>query len=114
MSDLVTSIVRDVIQKMFGVAFAYLAVHGFNIDQATVDKVDNWAVLAIIAGLLALWTVIVRALETRKGDTPFDQWCRIIGRFLMLGVSRTPVYPTPPPPPPVVTSIPDPQIPVDQ
>lgn len=108
MSDLVTSVVRDIIQKIFGVAFAYFAVHGFNINQATVDKVDNWAVLAIIAGLLALWTALVRALEERKGTSTFDQWCRIVGRFLMLGVSRTPSYPTSPPPPPTETVLTEP------
>jgi len=96
MSDFVTSLVRDIVQKLFGVVFAYFAVHGFNVPSATKDSVDNWAVLGVTAGLLWLWTAITRALEERKGSSKFDQMCRVIGRFFMLGVGSTPTYPAPP------------------
>lgn len=101
MSGLAQSILRDAVQKLLGVAFAWIAVHFVAIPEADKAAITNWAVLGGSALLLLVWTALVRFLESRTGTSQFDTYCRAIGRVLMLGIKTTPVYsaPTPPAPP---------------
>lgn len=101
MSSLAKSILRDAVQKLLGIVFAWIGVHFINIPQHDKDAITNWAVLAVTAGLLLVWTTAVRWLESRHGTSQFDAICRALGRILMLGIGSVPVYvsPTPPAPP---------------
>ena len=101
MSSLAKSILRDAVQKLLGIVFAWVGVHFVAIPQHDKDAITNWAVLAMTAGLLLVWTAAVRWLESRHGNNAFDAACRALGRILMLGIASTPVYvkPTPPAPP---------------
>lgn len=96
MSDYLRSLLRDLVRKLLGIVFAWIAVHFVVLPNSVKSSVENWAVLAITALFLVIWTTIVRALETRQGSQPLDGWLRALGRILMLGVKGLPVYVLPP------------------
>lgn len=101
MPDVVQSILRDFVQKILGIVFVWTAAHAVDLPAGDKAAITNWAVLGLTALLLLIWTAAVRWLESRKGNSQFDVYCRAIGRVLMLGIKTTPVYvaPTPPAPP---------------
>lgn len=98
MSDFAASLIRDFVQKLLGMIFAWVGVHYVAIPPDVKKAVTNWAVLAVTAGALLLWTALVRWLETAQGASQQAVYRRALGRALMLGVKTTPAY-TPPPPP---------------
>lgn len=111
MSDLAKSILRDFVQKVLGVVFAWVGVHFIAIPSADKDAITNWAVLAVISVALLIWTSAVRWLESRKGTGQLDVACRALGRILMFGIKTTPQYTdtTPlPPASPIVVELPPP------
>ncbi len=98
MSDYAKSLIRDAVQKILGIIFAWMAVHALAVPNSVKDSVTNWAVLFVAAFLLWLWTAITRWLESQKGDDKLHSYLRAAGRILMLGVKMFPVYITPTPP----------------
>lgn len=84
MSDFLKSALRELAQKGVGVVVLWLAAHGLPVP----DEVSNWVVLALIGGGVALWTIVVRFLETRNST-----FARGLARLLMLGIGSKPVYP---------------------
>jgi hypothetical protein len=88
MNDFLKSALRELAQKGVGIVAVWLVAHGIDAPEA----VTNWAVLALVAGGVALWTIAVRFLETR--DSGF---MRGLARLLMLGIGSKPTYPAPEP-----------------
>lgn len=88
MKSLGTSIIRELVQKGVGVVVVWLVAHGVDVP----DAVGNWVVLTLVAGGVALWTIVVRFLETRQSRV-----AKLLARVLMLGIGKTPVYPPTPP-----------------
>lgn len=88
MNDLVTSLLREFVQKGVGVVALWLAGHGLDVPTSVTD----WAVLTGIAAGLWLWTAVVRFLETRPADTATGRLARKVARWLMLGIKAKPVY----------------------
>lgn len=88
MSDFVTSLVREFVQKGVGVVALWLAAHGLNLPKSVTD----WATLTGIAAGLWVWAAIVRYLETRSSTTAFGRFANWLGRLLMLGVTAKPNY----------------------
>lgn len=111
MSAYAQSVLRDAVQKLLGVVFAWLAVHVIDIPQHDKAAITNWAVLGVTSAALLVWTAAVRFLESRTGTSQFDAACRALGRVLMLGIKTTPTYSSPEPPEPVVTELPPPAAP---
>lgn len=87
-NDFVASVLRELAQKIVGLVAVWLAAHVLPVPSAVTD----WAVLALVTGGVALWTVAVRFLETRVGDTPFGRLARFVARLLMLGINAKPSY----------------------
>lgn len=87
MSDFVKSALRELAQKGVGVVVVWAAAHGLPVP----DEVSNWVVLALVAGGVALWTIVVRYLETRDSGL-----ARGLARLLMLGIASRPRYDAPP------------------
>lgn len=98
MPSFVQSLLRDAVQKLLGIVFAWVGVHFIAIPEDEKKAITNWAVLGATALLLLIWTALVRFLESRNGNSQLDAYCRAIGRVLMLGIKTTPVYVTPTPP----------------
>lgn len=84
MSDFLKSVVRELAQKGVGIVAVWLVAHGIDVP----DAVSNWAILALVGGGVALWTIIVRFLETRD-----NSFARGLARLLMLGIGSKPTYP---------------------
>lgn len=91
MNDFLKSVVREIAQKGVGIVAVWLVAHGIDVPAA----VTNWAILALVAGGVALWTIVVRFLETRVGDTALGKLARGLARVLMLGIGSKPTYPAP-------------------
>lgn len=88
MSDWLKSLLREVAQKLVGIAVVWLAAHGLPVPQAVTD----WTILALVTAGLVLWTAIVRFLETRYGTSAFAGFLRKVAQFLMLGIQAKPTY----------------------
>lgn len=88
MSPFLMSVLRELAQKLVGIVALWLVAHGLPVPAAVTD----WAVLALIGGGVALWTVGVRFLETRVGNTTLGRFARFVARLLMLGIKAKPVY----------------------
>jgi hypothetical protein len=88
-TDFIKSAVRELAQKLVGVIVIWAAAHGLPVP----DEVSNWVILALVGGGVALWTVVVRFLETRSADTPLGKLARLLARLLMLGIGSRPTYP---------------------
>lgn len=101
MSDFAKSLLRDLVQKLMGIVFAWIGVHILAVPPSVKDAVTNWAVLTVTALLLLVWTTITRWLETREGKTKLDGYLRAAGRIAMMGVKGVPVYVSPEPTPTV-------------
>jgi hypothetical protein len=97
MSAFATSLLRSLAQKALGVLFVWVGVHVIAVPEHVRSAVTDWAVLLVTTLLLFVWTSVVRWLETRRGDSPFDVYARALARILMLGIKSTPMYYTPPP-----------------
>lgn len=88
MNDFLKSALREIAQKVVGAAVVWLVAHGFEVPEA----VTNWTILTLVGAGLALWTIVVRFLETR--DSGF---ARGLARLLMLGIASKPTYVQPTP-----------------
>lgn len=88
LNDFVASVLRELAQKIVGIAAVWLAAHVLPVPSAVTD----WAVLTLVTGGVALWTILVRFLETRVGDTGFGRFARAVARLLMLGINAKPTY----------------------
>jgi hypothetical protein len=86
MNDFLKSALREAAQKLVGIVAVWVVAHGVPVP----DAVTNWAVLTLIAGGVALWTIAVRFLETRTNPV-----ARFLARMLMLGIGSTPTYAKP-------------------
>lgn len=94
MNDFLKSALREVAQKLVGIVAVWAFAHlGLDVPEA----VTSWAVLAIVGGGVALWTIAVRFLETRSADTALGRGARALARLLMLGIGSKPTYPAPTP-----------------
>lgn len=89
MSDLVKSILRELVQKGVGIVVLWAAAHGLPVPEA----VSSWVVLTLVAGGVALWTIVVRFLETRAEGTALGSFARGLAQLLMLGIKAKPTYP---------------------
>ncbi len=88
MSDFLKSALRELVQKGVGIVAVWLVAHGVDVPAA----VSDWAILALVAGGVTLWTIAIRFLETR--DSAF---ARGLARLLMLGIASKPTYVPPTP-----------------
>lgn len=88
MSDLVTSLIREFVQKAVGVVALWLVAHGISLPQSVTD----WATLTAIGAGLWVWTALVRWLETRSAATAGGRFANWLARILMLGVTAKPTY----------------------
>lgn len=86
MNPFVASVLRELAQKGVGLVALWLVAHGLPVPSAVTD----WAVLAIIGGGVAVWTTVVRFLETRNSRV-----AQFIARLLMLGIQAKPSYAKP-------------------
>jgi len=86
MSDFLKSALRELAQKGVGIVAVWLAAHGLPVP----DAVSSWVVLALVGGGVALWTIVVRFLETRDSGL-----ARGLARLLMLGIAAKPTYTEP-------------------
>jgi hypothetical protein len=108
MTDFATAVLRNFVIKLLAVVFTWVGVHFIAIPEADKAAITNWAVLAVAAGLMFVYTVVIHWLETRAGNGTFAVACRAVARILMLGIKARPTYlrPAPEPQPaPVVTPI---------
>jgi len=94
MQDWIISALRQLALKLVGGAAiwltAWFAAHGLDIPIP--PAVVNGTVVAIVAGGLLVWTVIVRWLESRPGNGLPARAARRLARWLMLGIAVKPVY----------------------
>lgn len=88
MSDFLKSLLRELAQKLVGVVAVWLVAHGIDVP----DAVTNWAILALVAGGLVVWTALVRFLETRDEYSALGRAARGLARLLMLGIGSKPTY----------------------
>jgi len=88
MTNFATSVLRTLAQVLIGYAVTWLAAQGLDVPE----QVQQWAMGAIVAGGIFLWTALIRWLETRKGDSFWPVTARRVGRVLMLGIGARPVY----------------------
>lgn len=86
MNDFLKSALRELVQKGVGIVALWLAAHGLPVP----DEVSNWVVLALVGGGVALWTLLVRFLETRNSAV-----ARKLAQLLMLGIAAKPTYTDP-------------------
>ncbi len=108
MSDFATAVLRNFVIKLLAVVFTWVGVHFVAIPAHDKAAVTNWAVLAVTAGFMFVYTVVVHWLETRAGNGTLAVGCRALARVLMLGIKARPTYVTPPlpaEPEPAVTPI---------
>ena len=83
MSDYLTSIIRTLVPVGVGSLIGLLAKNGITIGEA-----DSAALTAaIIAIAISAYYALARAVEQSR-----QPWLAAIGRFLLGGVNRAPVY----------------------
>lgn len=87
MTNFLTSILRTLAQVLVGYLITWFAARGLDVP----DQVRDWALTAIVAGGILIWTALIRWLETRKGAGAVATACRRLAAILMLGLAR-PVY----------------------
>lgn len=88
MNDFLKSALRELVQKGVGIVVVWLVAHGVDVPAA----VSDWVILALVGAGVALWTIVVRFLETRDNAV-----ARFLARLLMLGIGSKPTYPAPTP-----------------
>jgi hypothetical protein len=88
-NDFLKSALREIAQKGVGIVAVWLVAHGIDVPAA----VSDWVILALVGGGVALWTIVVRFLETRSADTTLGKLARGLARLLMLGIGSKPTYP---------------------
>lgn len=88
MSDFWRSVVRAAIQAGWTSAASWLLAHHVPIPTHLTSGQADLLVGVVFLGVIAL----VRFLETRTGNSPAAQFCRALGRLLMLGAAWKPVY----------------------
>lgn len=85
------SLLRMLTQLGGGALFAWLAAQG--IDVKTLEDNGTLVNTLATAGLMAVWILTARFLESRQGDGMPSRAARRLGAILMVGLSRQPVYP---------------------
>lgn len=91
MSPPLYSGVRTLVQIAISWLFAHFAILGqFTNPPAAVE----WVMTAVV-GAGFVW--LVNWLGTRAGDGQWPSLARLLSKILMVGVAKTPTYPTPAP-----------------
>lgn len=86
---------RVLMQAFWGVLVGLLLKVGVVLP----DFVGSWIVESIlVAGVIGLTTVVIRWLESQKGDSLFARLARAAAKWIMAGLAKPPVYPVDPPP----------------
>jgi hypothetical protein len=91
-SDLAASLIRTGVPVVVGAVLAWLAArHDIVIDDRTSTAAMPW----IVAGTIGAYYVLARWLERRRGDRWPARAARWVGRWLLGGIVRQPVYAQP-------------------
>ncbi len=83
MSDYLTSIIRTLVPVGVGALLGWLASHGITISETE----SAGLTAACVALAIAAYYALARAAETSRYP-----WLAAIGRFLLGGIARKPVY----------------------
>jgi hypothetical protein len=86
-------LLRGAAQGLWTSLIAYLLQHGIVVPEPVANALQGWFVdVVIVGGAFGLVTGGIQWLESRKGDGFWPRAARKIAQWLMLGLSKAPVY----------------------